>query len=391
MATLNFGINEYRQRIEKCYEVMQSNDIDLLYITDPSNMVWISGYDGWSFYVHQGVLLHMDNSPIWFGRELDANGAVRTVHMPASFIVSYPDYYVQNPEHHPMDYLSTIIKEYGWDKLRIGVEKDNYYFSAGCLEKLRKNLPEATFLDSTNLVNWLRIVKSPTETNYLRIAARIADNIHTTIIDKIEPGLPKNQLVADIYHTAISGVNGYGGDYPAIVPMLPSGEDASAAHLTWNDKPLELNTGTFFEIAGCYKRYHCPLARTIYLGKPPKKYLDVEMVMLEGISAALAAVKPGNTCEQIELAWKDVISRYDINKNSRCGYSIGIGYPPDWGEHTASIRAGDKTVLKQNMAFHLIPALWFDDWGIEISESFIVTNNGVEVLCNTPRKLFVKE
>ena len=202
--------------------------------------------------------------------------------------------------------------------------------------------------------------------------------------------------MAEIYHSAISGVSatsgeqGFGGDYPAIVPMAPTGADASAPHLTWDDQPIANNSGTFFEITGCYQRYHCPLSRTVYLGKPPQKYLDVEKAVLEGIDSALNVAKSGNLAEDIEAAWSKTISKYGYEKTSRSGYAIGLSYPPDWGERTVSFRKGDKTVLAPNMTFHFMPALWFDDWGLEITESFVITETGAETLANVPRKLFVK-
>ncbi len=100
--------------------------------------------------------------------------------------------------------------------------------------------------------------------------------------------------------------------------------------------------------------------------------------MLEGIDAALDAARPGNTCEDVEAAWRKVIKRYGIEKESRCGYPIGLSYPPDWGERTMSLRPGDKTVLEEGMCFHFIPAMWLDDWGLEITESFRVTDSGAE-------------
>ena len=113
--------------------------------------------------------------------------------------------------------------------------------------------------------------------------------------------------------------------------------------------------------------------------------------LLEGNDAALEAAKPGNTCEEVEAAWRKVIQRYGIEKETRCGYSIGLSYPPDWGERTMSIRQGDKTVLEESMTFHLIPAIWEDDWGLEITESFRVTEGGAETFCNYPRRLFIKD
>lgn len=385
-----FEKEEYEIRISKVRKSMDEKNIEVLIVTDPSNMAWLTGYDGWSFYVHQCVVLSLEGEPFWYGRGMDTNGAKLTVFMQHENIIGYPDDYVQNPEKHPMDYLSEILTEKNWAQKTIGVEKDNYYFSASCLESLQRNLVQANFVDSTGLVNWQRTVKSPRELEFMRKAAKIVEKMHARIFEVMEPGMRKNDLVAEIYHSGITGTEDGGGDYAAIVPMTPTGADASAPHLTWDDQPIPNNSGTFFEIAGCYRRYHCPLSRTIYLGQPPQKYLDVEKAVLEGIEAGLEAAKPGNFAEDIEAAWRKTIAKYGYEKESRCGYAIGLSYPPDWGERTVSFRKGDKTVLEPNMTFHFMPALWFDDWGLETTESIVITDSGVETLANVPRKLFVK-
>ena len=385
-----FEKEEYEIRISKVRKSMDEKNIEVLIVTDPSNMAWLTGYDGWSFYVHQCVVLSLEGEPFWYGRGMDTNGAKLTVFMQQENIIGYPDDYVQNPEKHPMDYLSEILTEKDWAQKTIGVEKDNYYFSASCLESLQRNLVQANFVDSTGLVNWQRTVKSPRELEFMRKAAKIVEKMHARIFEVMEPGMRKNDLVAEIYHSGITGTEDGGGDYAAIVPMTPTGADASAPHLTWDDQPIPNNSGTFFEIAGCYRRYHCPLSRTIYLGQTPQKYLDVEKAVLEGIEAGLEAAKPGNFAEDIEAAWRKTISKYGYEKESRCGYAIGLSYPPDWGERTVSFRKGDKTVLEPNMTFHFMPALWFDDWGLETTESIVITDSGVETLANVPRKLFVK-
>ena len=69
-----FPEQEYRRRLELVRYEMHQQGIDLLYVTNPSNMNWLTGYDGWSFYVHQGVLITFDSDPLWWGRRMDANG-----------------------------------------------------------------------------------------------------------------------------------------------------------------------------------------------------------------------------------------------------------------------------------------------------------------------------
>ncbi len=387
---LYFSRGEYAARLDKTRRAMERAEIDLLIVSDPSNMAWLTGYDGWSFYVHQCVIVPPEGEPIWFGRGQDGKGAMRTVYMNHDRIIGYPDHYVQSPDRHPMDVLSEILTDRGWGKGAIGVEMDNYWYSAAAHAALITHLPNVRFRDATGLVNWRRAVKSDQEITYMRRAARIVEAMHGRIVEKIEPGMRKCDLVAEIYDAGLRGADGFGGDYPALVPLLPSGADASAPHLTWDDKPLRAGEGTFFEIAGCYKRYHCPLSRTVFLGKPDQKFLDGEKAVLEGMEAGLEMAKAGNACEDIATAFFAVLKKYGIVKDNRTGYSIGLSYPPDWGERTMSLRSGDKTVLRENMTFHFMTGLWLDDWGMEITESIVIGKTGPECLANVPRKLFVK-
>ncbi|MFD1981560.1 ectoine hydrolase DoeA [Mesorhizobium newzealandense] len=395
MPNLKFSRGEYAERLAKTRQAMEVKGVDLLIVSDPSNMAWLTGYDGWSFYVHQAVIVPPSGEPVWYGRGQDANGAKRTAYLAHDNIVGYADHYVQSTERHPMDYLSSVLADRGWGKLTIGVEMDNYWFSAAAFASLQKHLPNARFVDATALVNWQRAVKSPTEIDYMRKAARIVEAMHQRIVDKIEVGMRKCDLVAEIYDAGTRGVDGpqgrIGGDYPAIVPLLPSGADASAPHLTWDDKPMQRGEGTFFEIAGCYNRYHCPLSRTVFLGKPTQEFLEAEKATLEGMEAGLAAAKPGNTCEDIANGFFGVLKKYGIVKDNRTGYPIGLSYPPDWGERTMSLRPGDRTELKPGMTFHFMTGLWLETMGLEITESILITETGVECLANVPRKLVVKD
>ncbi len=389
-VTLHFPLAEYERRIARTRAAMAAKGLDLVIVSDPSNMAWLTGYDGWSFYTHQAVLLGIEGEPLWWGRGMDAQGARRTVFMKPDNIIGYEDTYVQNPLKHPMEDLSRVIASRGWEKARIGVEMDNYWYSAAANETLRTHLKDAKFSDATGLVNWQRIVKSDHEVEFIRRAAKIVDAMHAKVIELVEPGLRKNVLVAEIQRQAILGADGHWGDYCAFVPMLPSGLDATAPHLTWDDRPFLNNEGTFFELGGCYRRYHAPLSRTVYLGKPPQKFLEAEKAVSEATQNGLDACKPGTTCGEVAEAFFGTLQRLGFTKDSRAGYSIGLSYPPDWGERTLSIRRGDRTVLEPNMTIHFMPALWLDDGGLELSETILITPAGAECLCQTPRKLVVK-
>jgi ectoine hydrolase len=387
---LPFTRQEYATRLAHTRQAMAERGIDTLIVSDPSNMAWLTGYDGWSFYVHQGVVVPPDGDPVWWGRSQDVQGALRTVYMGEDRILGYPDIYVQSSERHPMQVLAGQLSERGWGKGVIGVEMDNYWFSAAAFATLQRELPNARFADATALTNWQRAVKSPQELDYMRVAGKIVSAMHRYILDTVEPGMRKCDLVAGITSVGTRGVDGHGGDYPAIVPLIPSGSDAAAPHLTWDDRPFKTGEGTFFEVAGCYHRYHCPLSRTVFLGKPTQTFIDAEKAILEGMEAGLEKARAGNVCEDIANAFFGVLKRYGIVKENRTGYPIGLSYPPDWGERTMSLRPGDRTELKPGMTFHFMTGLWMEDWGFEITESIAITEGAPELLADVPRQLFVK-
>ncbi len=388
---LAFEISEYEERIQKVKARMDAEGIEVLLVTDPANMNYLSGYDGWSFYVPQVlVLIAEERQPIWIGRGIDANGARHTTWLDDAHIISYPDDYVQSPVKHPMDFVSDILKQIGQSKRRIGLEMDAYYFTALGYEKLKRGLPDATFKDATLLVNWVRIVKSEREIQYMKRAAEIAEKAMWKGVDSIDEGVRECDVAANIYHSLVSGTELIGGDYPSIVPMMPTGVKSNAPHMTWSEDRFKKGDPVVIELAGCYRRYHSPLARTVSIGPPHPKLKELAAVAVEGLNAALETVAPGVACEEVERAWTKTISQYGYMKDSRIGYAMGLNYPPDWGEHTASIRYGDRTVLEPNMTFHMIPGIWLDDHcGVEISESFRVTENGCEVLARFPRELIV--
>ena len=388
---LPFDTVEYDRRLTKTRAAMAQAGVDVLFVTDPSNQAWLTGYDGWSFYVHQGVIVQMDADPIWWGRNQDTNGALRTVWMGPDDVRGYADNYVQSTERHPMQDLAGHLAALGAENSRIGVESDNYYFSAKAMDVLRTALPQAEWVDATALVNWQRAVKSDAEIAFMRNAARISEKIVDGLLERVEPGVPKNEIVAEILRDAVRGVDGIWGDYAAIVPLLPSGSDAAAPHLTWDGRPFATGEATFFEISGCYRRYHAPLCRTLFLGTPPDFLKRAEAALVEGLEAGLDKARAGNRACDIANALAAPLERAGIERGARCGYPIGLSYPPDWGERTISLRAEDETVLEPGMTFHFMPGLWMQDWGLEITESILIRQDGAaETLCDRPRRMFVK-
>ena len=382
---------EFAARVAATKRRMAAAGLDALVISDPANMNYLTGYDGWSFYVHQAVILAQDQAwPLWLGRGQDVNGARLTTVLPAENILGYADDYVQSKVKHPMQVVGATLERLGHGGGRIGVEADSFYFTGKAQDVLRAELPNARFADADGLVNWARAVKSEAEIALMRQAARIAERVMRTAIDTIDAGVRQCDVAAAIQAAGARGTKDYGGDYPAIVPLMPTGIGTSCPHITWRDEPFLAGTGTTIEIAGVRHRYHVPMTRTVWLGTPPERMRHAAGVVVEGIAAALEAARPGALARDVHAAWTRTIARHGLSKDSRCGYSVGLNYPPDWGERTISLRSTDETELKPNMTLHFMPGIWLDDWGIAISEAIRITETGPEALCDFPRGLFAK-
>jgi Xaa-Pro aminopeptidase len=391
MAIRLFETAEFEARVARVKERMEKAGIELLLVASPANQFWLTGYDGWSFYTPQMVILAADEAqPIWFGRAMDAVGARMTVFMEEANILPYPDSHVASAEHHPMKRLAEIVEERGWAGKRIGVEMDDTYYTARWHAILTEKLPDAEFADAFLLVNWARMVKSEQEIQYLKQAGTIAAAAMQAAIDKAEVGVRQCDVMAEVYRVTTAGTEAFGGTFTCKPPNAMVGEVCAAPHLSWSDAPLIDGDLFYIELGGCRHRYHAPLSRCIVLGKPDDRMDFVANVIAEGLDAVLDTVKPGLVCEELAAAWHAVIERHGIEKDSRIGYPVGIGYPPTWGELTCSLRAGDRTVLQEGMTFHCIPAIWMESYGLTISESFVVTGKGAETFSDFPRKLFEK-
>ena len=386
-----FEKKEYKERLAKVKSVMQKKGIDLLISQDPANMNYLTGYDAWSFYYAQCVLVHInEDEPICFLRAQDVGGAYIKTYLQHKSIIKYHEKYIHAWPSHPYDYLVEVIKQKKWDKLNIALEMDSHYFTAFCYEKIKTGLPNAKIKDAERLVNWVRVVKSDTEIELMKSAARITEKGMKTAFESINSGVRQCDAVAEIQKTLFNGTTELGGDYSSIATLLPTGKGTSASHLTATEDKFVSGEATIIEISGVYNRYHCPMARTALLGKKDQKKIDTMKATNEALDVAIETVKPGNTADDVAQKFWRVLDKYGIKKESRTGYSIGIGYPPDWGEHTLNIQKGDTTVLQPNFTFHMIAVMQFGDWGVEASESIRVTEKGSKLFCNLSRELHIK-
>lgn len=387
-----FQKSEYLERLERTRDRMEKAGLEVLVVADPANMNYLTGYDAHSYYVEQAVVVSMDaDEPLWIGRKMDVACARFTTWLASQNILGYPEDLVQSRLKHPMRYVASVMRDKGMGNKVIGIEMDAPHFSPRSFVELESGLPEAEFQDARLLVSWVRNIKSPAEIALMKKAGKLMNRVMQVGMDTIQVGVRECDAAAAVLQAQAAGTEEYAGDYACFPPLFCAGEKASAPHLTWTGDRFKDETSINIELDAVVSRYNCPLSRTLYLGKnPPQRLSDTAKWTIDGLNAELEAIKPGVTCEDVDQAWRKAIAHTGIVKESRSGYAMGLGYPPDWGEHTCCMRPGDRTVIQAGMTFHIITGIWMEDWGFEISESVVVTETGHELLADFPRRLIVK-
>lgn len=392
-----FPASVYRDRRTRAAASAREQGLSALLIADPANIFYLTGYNAWSFYMPQFLLISaQDARTLLVGRDMDMRVAFRTAELSDDEVLPYPETYIHRADIHPFDWVAEQLIALDWMPLLVsapvGFESDADHFSVRSFQSLTAGLPGVTFMDDGHLVNWLRVVKSDAEIDLMRRAGAVATNAMLIAGDMLAHGRPQNEVAAALQAAQATGTTmpdgtAADGDYTAIVPLIATGESADAPHLTWTAAPLKQGETVSIEMAGAHHRYHAPCSRTFALGQVSKEVERLADLTVEALTLTVDAIRPGRTAGDVASEYWGFLAKHGLSKESRLGYSIGVGFPPDWGENTVSIRPDDTTILQPNMTFHIIAGMWMDGFGCEFSESVRVAPDGVEMLTDVPREL----
>ncbi|WP_434725507.1 M24 family metallopeptidase [Mesorhizobium sp. RIZ17] len=379
-----FPRDEFLRRIGLVKAEMQRRNITVVLVTDEANTCYLTGYTAKSGYVPQGVVVSLGaEEPTIILRKQDAIIALHEAFMNRQNIIGYDENLVGNPDKNGYDAIIDFLFEAGLVAGTLGLELSNLVGRAA-EAKFHQRLPGSKFVDFTLAVTWIRGIKSDLEIAVMREAAAISDAAILRAAEVIRPGVHESDIAAEIAEVLIRGASGIRATN--FVPFyLCSSPRTGASHINWSQDVLRKDSQVGLELSGVRHNYAAPLLRTYTVGPPSDRLRRIHEAEVAGLEAALDVIRPGNLCHDVADAFYRTIEKHGFTKDSRCGYSVGI----DWLEPTASLKIGDKTVLKPNMTFHLNLGNWGDeDFGYGISETFRVTETGVEVLTQARRELF---
>jgi Xaa-Pro dipeptidase len=247
----------------------------------------------------------------------------------------------------------------------------------------------ATATDASHLVSDLRLVKSDTELAYVRRAAELADAAWQAALDTATAGAFEGDILANMHSAVFKG----GGDDPANEFIIGSGPGAMLCRYYSGRRHLSASDQLTLEFAGTYRHYHACLMRTLRIGPPPSRQVELFERAKDALLACEDALKPGRHVGEVFQAHADTLDRAGLSQYrlNACGYSLGTTFAPNWMDRPM-IYAGNPVVLAPGQVYFLHMLLFDDDSGLAMTlgRTSVVTATGADVLSQAPLEFVVR-
>jgi Xaa-Pro dipeptidase len=377
---LSFSVDEYQSRLAKVQARMREAEADVFLSHIPENLFYLSGYRTPGYYRYQCIVVGLDRGPLMVTRRFEQyNVNVYSWFDDSVAYLDTEDY---------VDLTARAIEDFGAGSRTIGVEKDSWFLTIQDFERLQQRLPNARFVDLSGTVEAGRLIKSPAEVEYMRKAARAAEVGMRAGIDAVKEGTDENQIAAAVWNGLVLN----GSEVAGLPPFIVSGPRTLIPHASWAGRKIEKGDPVLFEIAGVSHRYAAAFSRMASLGKPSAEIRKIGDAVAFCLEQTIAGLRPGMSADQVNTLAQDALAEKGFPgvQSHRIAYSIGINYPPDWGEgHIMSIQKGEKRLLQPGMTFHIIPTLFVSGVAAIIcTETILVTESGAESIFNFERRFF---
>lgn len=389
-----FPVEEYKKRVEKVRQEMARREIDLLFVSSPPNITYLTGYDMIWYYLTSpvSVAVHGDSGQTLF---FEVPFHQPTVEWHA--VVDDAEYFDRGKS--PVEKIVTCLKGRGWLKGNVGVEKWSKAPSGVVLGEIEQGFIDAgaRVVDSSWAVDRVRLIKSEREIEVMKKAAAIADAGMEAVREVIRPGVTEIELAGVVLQAMMKE----GGGDPAIRAAVRSGPRFAARHCAPSHRKLQEGDLVWINHCGSYHRYHADLGRLFSLGEPSPPWRSLMDKTYGSVDHVFKAVKPGDSTSVAQKAMDEYTDSMGLRPYVAyvSGYNMGIAIPPDWVGHTfIDSNAGFETasydpgmITNYENLFTVQDPDWKGGSGGGFIETILMTETGLEVLSKLDRNVTVIE
>jgi Xaa-Pro dipeptidase len=381
---LHFERSEYQARISATIEALGDNGLDGLLMFHQESMYWLTGYDTFGFCFFQCLYLGCDGRLALLTRSADLRQARHTS------IIEDIRVWTDEAGAQPAAQLKDMLASLGAGGKRLGIETNAYgltHFNGKAVDAALDGF--CRLKEASDLVSGLRAIKSPAELEYVREAARLGDAALVAAIEATRAGADEGDILAAQQAAVFSG----GGDYPANEFIIGSGADALLCRYKSGRRKLSARDQLTLEFAGVYRHYHAALMRTIVIGEPQPRHIEMHDACRTALQACEQAMRPGRTAGDVFDVHAMVMDEHGMQPHrlNACGYALGAKFTPSWMDFPMFYH-GNPVEIRPSMVFFAHMILMDSDSGtaMTLARTSIVTEAGAEPLSRHPLDLIVR-
>lgn len=355
-----------KERCNRIIEKMKEVKLKQLIITSPADIYYTTGHWIESGERLQALYLNVDGDKKLIINAISANIKDDNGVEICPF----------NDNDDPIGILLNMI-----DKAEtIGIDKN---WPAHFLIKIIELNPNIKFINSSAIIDVVRMIKDESEIIKLRNASKVVDQVMEDLIKYISNGVTERQGAKELREI----FEKYGTHEYSFEPIIAYGKNGADPHHGTDDSLPQIGDTVVLDIGGRTDFYCSDITRTVFYGEPCEEAKKIYNIVLEANRRAIELIRPGVRFCDIDNAARDYIEKsgYGEYFTHRTGHCIGIEdheYPSVSGNNTMLIEPG--------MAFSVEPGIYIPGkYGVRIEDIIIVTKDGKEVLNNAPKELRV--
>jgi Xaa-Pro dipeptidase len=380
---LHFSPEELAARRARACRDMAAAGLDGLLMFRQESMYYLTGYDSFGYVFFQCLYLGADGRMTLLTRVPDLRQAQQTS------VIEDIRIWVDSPDAKPAEELRAILDEHDCRGKRLGVEYDAYGLTARNGKRLEAALDGfCTLSDASELVTRLRVVKSEAEQGYVRAAAAQADAALDAALPLVKPGAFEGDILAAMQGAVFRA----GGDYPGNEYIIGSGPEALLCRYHAGRRHLDAEDQLTLEWAGTDRHYHAAMMRTLRIGKPPQRQVEMFKVAEATLHAVEAALVPGRTLGDAFDAHARALddAGFAEHRLNACGYSLGATFSPNWMDWPMLYRGNPVEVAPGMVIF--VHIIIFDsprNLAMALGRTSLIGPHGAEVLSHAPLRFAV--
>jgi len=381
---IHFTHEEFDVRLKRLTAEMAERKLDCMLLFAQESMFWLTGYDTFGYCFFQSLVVKADGEMVLLTRAPDLRQARHTSIL--DNVVIWTDRAGADPT---LD-LHNLLSDMDLVGTRIGVEYD----TQGLTGKYARDIDErfksfANLEDVSELVNGLRLVKSEAELEYVRKAGELSDHALDAAIKTTKSGADEGDILAAMH----SAIFSRGGDYAGNEFIIGSGRDALLCRYKSGRRKLDKSDQLTLEWSGAWAHYHAAMMRTIVVGKPSTKHVEMHEAASDALNAVTGAMQVGNTFGDMFEAHATTLDEAGLSRHrlNACGYSLGAVYTPCWMDKPM-IYSGNPVVIEPNMVLfaHMIIVDSDSETAMTIGQSYITSDKGPQNLSKHNIDLIVR-